>query len=147
MSVTSINIPKAKESSTTIEGTHHVYHTLKSNGDSQNFDFIIRNGLAGGAAGCAVSLTTLATNGRLLMRGYCRSKLSSPHWKGSRFSSKPLIPILCNIPPTGMVYSRLPETCKSLTVYLRFSKVTRQPWSASSPMLVSIFSHMNRSEQ
>ena len=138
---------RKNESSTTIEGTHHVYRTSRSNKDTQSLDFIIRNGLAGGAAGCVVSLTTLATNGRLLMRGYCRPKLSSPHWRGSRFSSKPLILILCNIPPTGMVYSRLPQTSKSLMVYLRFSKVTQQPWSASSPMLVSTFSHMNSSEQ
>src|SRR5436190_8552763 len=114
---------RKNESSTTIEGTQHVYRTSRSNKDTQNLDFIIRNGLAGGAAGCAVSLTTLATNGRLLMRGYCRPKLSSLHWRGSRFSSKPLILILCNIPPTGTVYSRLPETSKSLMVYLRFSKV------------------------
>ncbi|KMU78446.1 mitochondrial coenzyme A transporter [Coccidioides immitis RMSCC 3703] len=61
MGVKSINVPKSKESSTAIEGTHHVSCTSTSNKDSQNLDFIIRNGLAGGAAGCAVSLTTLAT--------------------------------------------------------------------------------------
>lgn len=67
MSGTGISVPTAKDSSTTIEDSHHVYRTSKSNKDSRNLDIALRNGLAGGVAGCAVSLTTLATNGRLLM--------------------------------------------------------------------------------
>lgn len=67
MSGKGIGVPIVKDSSTTIEGSHHVYCTSESNRDSRNLDFALRNGLAGGVAGCAVSLITLATNGRLLM--------------------------------------------------------------------------------
>jgi solute carrier family 25 protein 16 len=46
-----------KDPSTKIEGDCHVYRTSESNKDSRNLDFALRNGLAGGVAGCAVSLT------------------------------------------------------------------------------------------
>lgn len=67
MSDTGISSPIAKDLSTKIEDKHHVHRTSKSNQDSRNLDFVLRNGLAGGVAGCAVSLTTRAANSRLLM--------------------------------------------------------------------------------
>jgi solute carrier family 25 protein 16 len=113
--------------------------------DSQKLDLIIRNGLAGGVAGCAVSLITLlCMRQQLLMRGSCRPKRSSPRWRGSRLSSKPLILTLCTIPPTRTVSSEQPETSKRRMAYRRFSKATRPAWSASSLMLASTFLRMNR---
>lgn len=58
MSGTSISAPIAKDPSTKTESSRHVYPTSKSNDDSRNLDVVLRNGLAGGVAGCAVSLTT-----------------------------------------------------------------------------------------
>lgn len=52
---TRTSISELKETST--EGTHEVHPTSKPNKDTKNWDLIIRNGLAGGAAGCTVSLT------------------------------------------------------------------------------------------
>lgn len=54
MNGTGISAPIKKEPSATIEGSHHVYGT-----SSRNLDFTLKNGLAGGVAGCAVSLSTL----------------------------------------------------------------------------------------
>lgn len=48
MSGTGTSVPAAKDAS-------------KSNRDRRNLDVALRNGLAGGVAGCAVSLTILPT--------------------------------------------------------------------------------------
>ncbi|CAI7627360.1 unnamed protein product [Penicillium glandicola] len=53
MSRTNISVPITKHPSTKIEDSHHVHRTSKSNKDTRNLDFILRNGLAGGIAGCA----------------------------------------------------------------------------------------------
>ncbi|KAJ5211245.1 Mitochondrial carrier protein [Penicillium cf. griseofulvum] len=53
MKDTGISAPIATDLSTKTEGSHHVYRIPKSNEDSQNLDFALRNGLAGGVAGCA----------------------------------------------------------------------------------------------
>ncbi|KAJ5956647.1 hypothetical protein N7501_010926 [Penicillium viridicatum] len=53
MSGTSISAPIAKDPSTKTEGSRHVYRTSKPNEDSRNLNFVLRNGLAGGVAGCA----------------------------------------------------------------------------------------------
>lgn len=55
---TGISAPIAKDPSTKIEGSGYAYRTSKSNEDSRNLDVVLRNGLAGGVAGCAVSFTT-----------------------------------------------------------------------------------------
>jgi solute carrier family 25 protein 16 len=54
MSRTSVS---TKDPRTKMEGNCHVYRTSESNNDSRNLDFALRNGLAGGVAGCVVSLT------------------------------------------------------------------------------------------
>lgn len=55
---TGISAPIAKDPSMKIQGGRHAYPTSKSNEDRRNLDVVLRNGLAGGVAGCAVSLTT-----------------------------------------------------------------------------------------
>ncbi|KXG46509.1 Mitochondrial carrier protein [Penicillium griseofulvum] len=48
-----ISPPIATDPLTKREGGHYGYRTPKSNEDSSNLDFALRNGLAGGVAGCA----------------------------------------------------------------------------------------------
>ncbi|KAL2702949.1 hypothetical protein AAEP93_007247 [Penicillium crustosum] len=50
---TGISAPIAKDPSMKIQGGRHAYPTSKSNEDRRNLDVILRNGLAGGVAGCA----------------------------------------------------------------------------------------------
>ncbi|KAJ5360849.1 hypothetical protein N7517_010040 [Penicillium concentricum] len=49
---TGISVPIATDP-TKIASNHLVYRTSKSNEDSRSLDFVLRNGLAGGVAGCA----------------------------------------------------------------------------------------------
>ncbi|KAJ5480436.1 hypothetical protein N7530_005945 [Penicillium desertorum] len=73
-----------KDPSTKIEGDCHVYRTSESNKDSRNLDFALRNGLAGGVAGCAAK-TIVAPLERvriLFQTSHSHFTQYSTHWDG-----------------------------------------------------------------
>ncbi|KAJ5516268.1 hypothetical protein N7527_007828 [Penicillium freii] len=84
MSGTSISAPIAKDPSTKTEGSRHVYRRSKTNEDSRNLNFILRNGLAGGVAGCAAK-TIVAPLERiriLFQTSHSHFVQYSTHWDG-----------------------------------------------------------------
>ncbi|KAF3022216.1 hypothetical protein E8E15_004863 [Penicillium rubens] len=67
-----------------MEGNCHVYRTSESNNDSRNLDFALRNGLAGGVAGC-VAKTIVAPLERiriLFQTSHSHFTQYSTHWNG-----------------------------------------------------------------
>jgi hypothetical protein len=67
--------------------------------DKRSLDYILRSGLAGGLAGCAVGRTTTVT---MLALTSSRQKRSSVPWTASRSSSKLRIPSSQSIPEAGL---------------------------------------------
>lgn len=113
------NIPEVHDASVAVSGAVRQHEKRI---DKKSFDYIVRSGVAGGLAGCAVSTRsyyeTQGTN-----RLDCRLRLSSRLSIESRSYSRPRTHNLPNIQVDGMVYFVPCEISAGLMACKVFSEV------------------------